>query len=145
MAQTPMFEIVTPRSFGLVVFRLRLPTVTLFTPVTIIHSEESPASCKVVLANGASSRTTAIQAHPSVLLAQCKHSPAQSDANALNRAFYARISARENILLTQTDLVGTFCIRMAIGAVRTEEKHVQEAFDLLVEEAQATLREWKGK
>ena len=63
--------------------------------------------------------------------------------NALNRAFYARVSARPDIMLTQTDLLGTFCVRLAVGAARTSEKHIQAAFDLLVEEAQATLKEWK--
>jgi aromatic-L-amino-acid decarboxylase len=66
-------------------------------------------------------------------------------ANALNRAFYARLSARKTLLLTQTDLSGTFCVRFAVGAVRTEEKHIREAFNVLVEEAQATLGEWKGE
>jgi hypothetical protein len=146
MEQSSLFEIVAPRSFGLVVFRLRLPTA-LPTPVGATPSGENPAlSQETDLAAGASpDTTTTTQNRSAVPLTQREVSPAQSKVNALNRAFYARISARKSILLTQTDLAGTFCIRMAIGAVRTEEKHVQEAFDLLVEEAHATLREWKDE
>jgi aromatic-L-amino-acid decarboxylase len=63
-----------------------------------------------------------------------------ADQNALNRAFYTRLSARSaELLLTQTDLNGVFCVRMAIGSARTEEKHVRRAFEVLCEEAQALV------
>jgi aromatic-L-amino-acid decarboxylase len=66
------------------------------------------------------------------------------DLNALNRDFYARISARPDIHLTQTDLAGTFCIRVAIGGQRTQEKHIRDAFDLLNYEGEETLKAWSG-
>ncbi|TFK44455.1 pyridoxal phosphate-dependent transferase [Crucibulum laeve] len=59
--------------------------------------------------------------------------------NELNHIFYGRISARHDILLTQTTLNGIFCIRLAVGAARTEEKHIRSAYDLLVKEANAVL------
>lgn len=55
--------------------------------------------------------------------------------DVLTRKLYERISARKDILLTQTVLQGMFCIRFAVGAARTENKHIDAAFDLLCEEA----------
>ena len=62
-------------------------------------------------------------------------------SNILTRKLYDRISARRDIILTQTNLNGVFCIRFAIGAARTEIKHVDAAFDLLLAEAHQTLHE----
>ncbi|CAE6446326.1 unnamed protein product [Rhizoctonia solani] len=134
--KSSLFELVTPRSFGLVVFRLRAPTA-FPTPAASTPIGHPSMSQEKELVAGASPDTTTTETR--------LRQPAPSKANALNRAFYARISARKNILLTQTDLTGTFCIRMAVGTVRTEEKHIQEAFELLVEEAQLTLGEWKDE
>lgn len=134
--KSSLFELVTPRSFGLVVFRLRAPTA-LPTPAAVTPIGTSSLSQEKELIAGASPDTTTTENR----LGQ----PAPSKANAINRAFYTRISARKNILLTQTDLTGTFCVRMAIGTVKTEEKHIQEAFELLVEEAQLTLGEWRDE
>ncbi|CAE6465707.1 unnamed protein product [Rhizoctonia solani] len=131
-----LFEMVAPRSFGLVVFRLCVPT-EFPTPSATTPTEVSGPSQEKELVSGASPDTATTEARLRQLI--------PSKINALNRAFYARISARKSILLTQTDLTGTFCIRMAVGTMKTEEKHIREAFDLLVEEAHATLREWKDE
>ncbi|KAF5386192.1 hypothetical protein D9615_002288 [Tricholomella constricta] len=63
--------------------------------------------------------------------------------NNLNRLFYGRISARNDILLTQTVLNGVHCIRFAVGAARTEAPHIQQACDLLCKEADLTLEAWE--
>ncbi|KAF9232241.1 pyridoxal phosphate-dependent transferase [Melanogaster broomeanus] len=63
--------------------------------------------------------------------------------NKLNRAFYARLSARPDIALTRTDLIGTICMRMAVGAERTTDAHIKRAFDVLCEEADVTLKVWE--
>jgi aromatic-L-amino-acid decarboxylase len=63
--------------------------------------------------------------------------------NELNRLFYGRISARNDVLLTQTELNGIFCIRFAVGSARTEESHIRRAFDLLCAEAELTIRDFK--
>ncbi|KAG9102848.1 hypothetical protein FRC06_000962 [Ceratobasidium sp. 370] len=132
--QNSLFELVVPRSFALTVFRLVPPsglvTPALTTPIGT--KDESGLAQEKDLVAGASPETNNTRAIP-----------VKSKTNALNRAFYARLSARKTLLLTQTDLAGTFCVRFAVGAVRTEERHVREAVDILVEEAQATLREWK--
>ncbi|KAI9571713.1 pyridoxal phosphate-dependent transferase [Boletus coccyginus] len=62
--------------------------------------------------------------------------------NALNRAFYTRLSARHDVAFTQTDLNGMICIRCAVGAERTEEVDILQAFEALCEEANKTLEGW---
>ena len=63
--------------------------------------------------------------------------------NNLNRLFYGRISARHDIILTQTVLNGVYCIRFAVGAARTEASHIQQACELLQKEAGLTLEAWE--
>lgn len=65
--------------------------------------------------------------------------------NELNKIFYGRISARSDIALTQTDLNGIFCIRMAVGAERTSEDHIRCAYDILCQEAKIALEEWEER
>ena len=62
--------------------------------------------------------------------------------NELNRLFYGRISARNDIMMTQTTLDGIFCIRFVTGATRTREVHVLAAYDILRKEAETTLEMW---
>ena len=62
--------------------------------------------------------------------------------NELNRLFYGRISARDDIMMTQTNLNGIFCIRFVTGATRTTEVHVRAAYDILCKEANITLETW---
>ena len=63
--------------------------------------------------------------------------------NKLNRMFYGKISARHDILLTQTVLNGITCIRFAVGAYRTEAKHIDQAFQLLLDEGLVAIKEWE--
>ncbi|CCM05614.1 uncharacterized protein FIBRA_07843 [Fibroporia radiculosa] len=65
--------------------------------------------------------------------------------NDINRSMYARIGARHDILLTQTILNGTFCIRFAVGAARTRKEHLDQAWSLIQEEAGSTIEEWAEK
>ena len=65
--------------------------------------------------------------------------------NDLNRLFFRRISARRDIILTQTELNGIFCIRFAVGATRTNETHIQKAYDLLCVEAEQAMATRKEK
>ncbi|KAF8803201.1 hypothetical protein BYT27DRAFT_7226075 [Phlegmacium glaucopus] len=62
--------------------------------------------------------------------------------NDLNCLLHGRISARDDILLTQTTLNGIFCIRFATGATRTTENHVHAAYDIICKEAETTLEMW---
>lgn len=65
--------------------------------------------------------------------------------NELNKMFYGRISARSDIALTQTDLNGIFCIRMAVGTERTSEDHIRRAYNILCQEAKIVLEEWEER
>ncbi|KAG2153412.1 pyridoxal phosphate-dependent transferase [Suillus clintonianus] len=65
--------------------------------------------------------------------------------NDLNRAFYARLAARSDIAITQTDLNGVFCVRMAIGAEKTVERDIDRALDVIGQEGRAALGEWELK
>ena len=65
--------------------------------------------------------------------------------NELNKILYGRISSRSDITLTQTDLNGTFCIRMAVGAELTSETHIRRAYDILCQEAKVALEEWGNR
>jgi len=65
--------------------------------------------------------------------------------NDLNKCFYERLSARRDVMFTQTMLSGIFCVRMAIGGARTEQHHINQAFNLLCEEADKALQEWRGR
>jgi len=120
LRSSPLFKLVTAPFLALTVFRLAPPPSSL------------PSSASPPQADAETETETDADAAPL----------SETQLNALNRAFYARVCARPDIMLTQTDLLGTFCIRLAVGAARTSEKHMQAAFELLTEEAQATLKEW---
>lgn len=68
-----------------------------------------------------------------------------ADVNNLNHMFYDRISARHDILLTQTVLNGVACIRFAIGVLRTGERHIDQALKLLQDEGRIAIQEWEAK
>lgn len=121
---------------------MRLPA-TLPTPITTPSVDNVPLVEEVDQSTDDSPNSNI--ALPSPISPSPASAQPKLEINALNKAFYARISARKDILLTQTDLVGTFCFRMVFGVTRTEEKHVQEAFNLLVKEAEATLNEWRER
>ena len=72
--------------------------------------------------------------------------PLSLDAlNDLNRVFYARVSARGEIFLTQTQLNDVFCVRLAVGAERTRKEHIDRAWTLIREEAEGAVQEWAEK
>ena len=62
--------------------------------------------------------------------------------NDLNRLLHGRISARHDIMMTQTTLNGIFCIRFVTGATRTTEAHVRAAYDIVCKEAETALEIW---
>ena len=88
-----------------------------------------------------------LAAEPSLALSvfRLKHSHASSaiELNELNRVFYGRICARHDIMLTQTMLDGLDCIRFNVGATRTENKHIDQAIQLLLCEGRIAISEWE--
>jgi aromatic-L-amino-acid decarboxylase len=71
--------------------------------------------------------------------------PTQDSMNTVNQTFYSRLSARNDILLTQTILNGTFCVRFAIGSERTTEGDICRAVSILTEEAESVVKEFRVK
>lgn len=61
--------------------------------------------------------------------------------DTLTRRLFEKLSARKDLLLTQTTLNGMFCIRFAVGAARTETEHIEGAFAIIAEEAGRVLAE----
>lgn len=64
----------------------------------------------------------------------------EEELERLNREFLERLNASGKVLLTQTSLRGKFVLRMAIGSRTTEERHVREAWDLMVKIAESLGR-----
>ena len=56
----------------------------------------------------------------------------EEEEDAANELLVARVSAAGPVFLAPTRLSGRVTLRLAIGNLRTEEKHVRQAFDLLV-------------
>jgi aromatic-L-amino-acid decarboxylase len=68
-----------------------------------------------------------------------------SDLNALNRAFYTRLSQRTDILLTQTVLKEIFCVRFAVGSKETGEEDVLKAWNVVMEVGDGVYQEWNTR
>ncbi|KAK0432281.1 pyridoxal phosphate-dependent transferase [Armillaria borealis] len=77
------------------------------------------------------------------LLSQHRHS--LESLNALNMTFFSRLTARDDIYLTQALLDGVVCIRLAAGAAQTEESHIQNAFGIVVKKVTLVIDEWKQR
>lgn len=59
--------------------------------------------------------------------------------NTLNRAFYSDLLTRPNLALTQTSLGEIFCVRLAVGAARTEESDIDNAWETIKEVGENVL------
>lgn len=56
---------------------------------------------------------------------------AQAELDRLNEAILERVNASGDVFLSHTRLGGGFMLRLAIGNIRTEERHVARAWELL--------------
>ena len=61
--------------------------------------------------------------------------------DAFNRALLDRVNAQGPVFLSHTSLRGRFALRMAIGQRTTQERHVREAWAIIVREAEALQKE----
>jgi aromatic-L-amino-acid decarboxylase len=61
----------------------------------------------------------------------------EADRNALNASILERVNASGSVYLSHTKLQGRYVLRLAIGNMRTEPRHVAEAWRLLRESAAA--------
>jgi aromatic-L-amino-acid/L-tryptophan decarboxylase len=57
------------------------------------------------------------------------------EVDALNQRLLDRVNASGEVFLSHARVRGRFAIRLAVGNLRTEERHVRRAWDLLVEHA----------
>lgn len=64
--------------------------------------------------------------------------------DALNQEILERVNAGGRAFLSHTRLNGRFCLRLAIGNLRTEEAHVRRAWELLGEAAEDAIRGFAG-
>lgn len=62
--------------------------------------------------------------------------------NQLNKIYQHKLYDAD-LFLTQADVNGMFTIRLAIGSTRTEEEHIQRAFEIMVREVGSAVEEWK--
>lgn len=93
---SPIFELVTPPSFALTVFRLL--------------QRSSSATGEL------------------------------DSVNTLNREFYSNLQSRSSLVLTQTLVGEVFCVRFAVGASRTEQSDIEDAWGVIRETGETTLR-----
>ncbi|KAL5501729.1 BZZ1_3 [Sanghuangporus vaninii] len=61
--------------------------------------------------------------------------------NRLTQALHKRLGERRDIVLTKTVLNDIFCIRFAIGSAWTEERHIDAAYTIIMNEARAVIVE----
>lgn len=64
---------------------------------------------------------------------------AGGDLDALNERILARVNRSGDVFLSHTKLSGAYVIRLAIGHLATEERHVRRAWDLLREACRLEL------
>ena len=61
----------------------------------------------------------------------------ESETDALNERLLEAVNSTGEVFLSHTRLDGRFAIRLAVGHVRTEERHVRRAWELLDENLRA--------
>lgn len=121
--KSPYLRLAAPPSLALTVFRM-VPGWT----------EEAKSVVEEPSVSSAADKAVTIAASGGV--AESK------TPNVLTRALWERLERRRgDLYLTQTLLNGVFCLRIAIGASRTQEEHVRRAFAIIEEEATAVAKE----
>jgi len=76
----------------------------------------------------------------SVVCFRLNHGGPEEDLDDLNQRFLESLNRTGKVFLTQTMLKGRYALRMAIGQRTTEERHVKDAWDLIVEKAKEALK-----
>jgi aromatic-L-amino-acid decarboxylase len=66
------------------------------------------------------------------------------EADRLNAAILDRVNATGEIFISHTVLRGRFCLRVALGNLKTRREHVEAGWALLREAAAGLLRDGRG-
>ena len=61
---------------------------------------------------------------------------AEDKVNALNERIMNEINASGEAYLSHTKLNGKFTLRLSVGSIRVEERHLRKLWDLLTERSQ---------
>jgi aromatic-L-amino-acid decarboxylase len=61
----------------------------------------------------------------------------EAERNTLNERILERVNASGEVFLSHTKLGGRYTVRLAVGNIRTERRHVERAWTLLREAAAA--------
>jgi aromatic-L-amino-acid decarboxylase len=77
--------------------------------------------------------------HLSLICFRLNDGRSEEELNTLNKELIERINQSGKAFLTQTMLKGKFVLRMAIGSRMTEERHVRQAWELIVSTAKNML------
>ncbi|KAF8304373.1 aromatic-L-amino-acid decarboxylase [Clavulina sp. PMI_390] len=125
-AQPDLFEIVAPRSLALTVFRVA-PSSPRNRDLSHSHSHS--------------------RAHSHPAKAATLHAPSTSSLslaalNKLNTSFHQRLTeGPEGIFVITTLLDGKLCVRMSIGAERTQDCHIRAAVERMTKCAREVIDE----
>lgn len=65
------------------------------------------------------------------------HQGSDADLDALNQRVLEAVNRSGDVFLSHTALDGHIVLRLAVGNIRTEERHIRRAWDLLTEAGQA--------
>lgn len=72
-----------------------------------------------------------------------------AEANLLNQKLQTSLSARHDVMLTQTMLHSTegdiFCIRIALGGLNTTMEDVRQVWAILEEEGAKVVEGWRAE
>ena len=117
--ESPDFERLAPAPFSVVCFRA------------------APSGGAAPGTNGARTNHEALAAAaPDATRADDAEANAAA-TDALNERLLDAVNATGEVFLSHTRLHGRFALRLAVGHVRTEERHVRRAWDLLAEKLRA--------
>ncbi len=111
------FELAAPVSFGTVCFRARPPG--------------EPAGRRANGGSGAARAPARVSNDPEVW-------------NAWNRELMEQTNRRGPVFLSHTVLAGLYTLRLAVGSIHTEERHVEGAYRILCEEYDRLAEERGG-
>ncbi|CAI5537677.1 unnamed protein product [Closterium sp. Naga37s-1] len=114
LLQDDRFQLMAPRPFALVCFRLKPPAARTHSGVACGGGDEG------VMGDGS-----------------------EDAGRKVNAALLEAINSSRHAYLTHTVLSGQYTLRMAIGAVKTEMAHVQAAWRLIQTKASELLEEVK--